>query len=152
MTEVQQRTVQLLFNPAGPTNDKVLWGTSNPDVATVEGDSYTATITGVKGGTATINVISEDGLKVATCDVYVREPVTGITLNETTVESSMAIGKFQLVATVNPAGEGVNRNVTWTSSDTSIITVDENGLVSFVKPGYATIVCKTEDGAFHCNM
>ena len=65
---------------------------------------------------------------------YVREPVTGITLNETTVESSMAIGKFQLVATVNPAGEGVNRNVTWTSSDTSIITVDENGLVTFVKP------------------
>lgn len=147
-------TVQLLFNPAGPTNNKVLWGTSNPDVATVEGDSYTATITGVKGGTATINVISEDGLKVATCDVYVREPVTGITLNETTVESSMAIGKFQLVATVNPAGEGVNRNVTWTSSDTSIITVDENGLVSFVKPGYATIVCKTEDGAFiaTCNF
>ena len=66
----------------------------------------------------------------------------------------MAIGKFQLVATVNPAGEGVNRNVTWTSSDTSIITVDENGLVSFVKPGYATIVCKTEDGAFiaTCNF
>ena len=32
-------TVQLLFNPAGPTNNKVLWGTSNPDVATVEGDS-----------------------------------------------------------------------------------------------------------------
>lgn len=147
-------TVQVLFNPSGPTNNTVLWGSSNPDVATVEGDSYTATITGVKGGSATITVISEDGLKVATCEVYVREPVTGITLNETTVQSSMAVGQFQLVATVSPAGEGVNRNVTWTSSDTSVITVDENGLVKFVQPGYATVVCQTEDGAYiaTCNF
>lgn len=147
-------TVQLLFNPPGPTNSNVRWGTSNPNVATVEGDSYTATIKGVAGGTATINVISEDGLKVATCEVYVREPVTGLSLNATTVESSMAIGKYQLIATVNPAGEGVNRNVTWSSSDPSVCTVDENGLVTYKKPGYATIICKTEDGAFiaTCNF
>ena len=147
-------TVQLLFNPSGPTNNKVMWSYSNPSVATVEGDSYTATIKGISGGSATITVITEDGLKVATCDVYVREPVTGITLNATTVESSMAVGKYQLVATIFPAGEGVNRNVTWSSSDTSVCTVDENGLVKYVKPGYCTIVCKTEDGAFlaTCNF
>lgn len=147
-------TVQLLFNPAGPTNANVLWSSSNPDVATVEGDSYTATITGVAGGSTTITVITEDGLKVATCEVYVREPVTGIHLNATTVESSMAIGQYQLVATVLPLGEGVNRNVVWTSSDPSVATVDENGLVHFVKPGYCTIVAQTEDGGFiaTCNF
>ena len=66
----------------------------------------------------------------------------------------MAVGQYQLVATVLPAGEGVDRAVTWTSSDPSVATVDENGLVSFVNPGYATIVCKTEDGAFiaTCNF
>ena len=52
-------TVQLLFNPAGPTNDKVLWSSSNTSVATVEGDSYTATITGVAGGTATIMLLQK---------------------------------------------------------------------------------------------
>jgi len=147
-------TVQLMFNPSDPTNRNVLWGTSNPDVATVEGDSYTATINGIKGGSATINVISEDGLKTATCEVYVREPVTGLVLNETNVHSSMEIGRFQLVATINPPGEGVNRNVTWSSSDESVLTVDENGLVTFVKPGYGTIICKTEDGAYiaTCNF
>lgn len=147
-------TVQLLFNPPGPTNSKVLWGTSNPEVATVEGGSYTATIKGVKGGTATISVVSEDGLKVATCEVYVREPVTGITLNATNVTSSMSVGKYQLIANVLPAGEGVNRNVTWTSSDTSVVKVDENGLVTYVKPGYATIICQTEDGGYiaSCNF
>ena len=147
-------TVQLIFNPSAPTNNKVLWSSSNTAVATVEGDSYTATITGVSGGSTTITVITEDGLKVATCDVYVREPVSGIKLNETTVESSMAVGQFQLVATVLPEGEGVNRNVTWTSSDPSVATVDENGLVKYVKPGYCTIVCKTTDNAYiaTCNF
>ena len=48
----------------------------------------------------------------------------------------MAVGQYQLVATVLPAGEGVDRAVTWTSSDPSVATVDENGLVKYVKPGY----------------
>ena len=48
----------------------------------------------------------------------------------------------------------MNRNVTWSSSDESVATVDENGLVTYIKPGYCTIVCKTEDGAFiaTCNF
>ena len=147
-------TVQLLFNPSGPTNSNVLWSSSDTSVATVEGDSFTATIKGVSGGTTTITVITEDGLKVATCDVYVREPVTGVVLNATTVESAMAIGQYQLVATVLPSGNGVNRNVTWSSSNESVCKVDENGLVTYVAPGYCTVVCKTEDGAFlaTCNF
>lgn len=147
-------TVQLLFNPAGPTNANVLWSSSNTAVATVEGDSYTATIKGISGGSTTITVITEDGLKVATCDVYVREPVTGITLNASTIESSMAIGQYQLVASIFPLGEGVNRNVTWSSSDPSVATVDENGLVKYVKPGYCTIIAQTVDGAYiaTCNF
>lgn len=138
--------VQLHFEPEGPTNSTVIWGSSNPEVATVEGDSYKATITAVSGGNATITVISQDGMKVANCSVYVREPVTGVTLNETSVNSTMAIGKFQLTATVTPDGDGVNRDVTWTSSNTEIIKVDKNGLVTFVKPGHATIICNVVDG------
>ena len=109
----EQDTVQVVFNPSGPTNDKVLWYTSNPAIATVEGDSYTAIVKGVSGGSATISVISEDGLKIATCEVYVREPVSGLVLNETSVSTSMAQQQYQLKATVLPEGDGVNRNVTW---------------------------------------
>lgn len=146
--------VQLLFNPSQPYNDKVLWTTSNADVASVEGDSTKATVKGLKGGTATISVITMDGLKVASCDVSVREPVTGLSLNQTSVNSTMAVGSYQLSATVLPEGDGVNRNVSWTSSDESVITVDENGLVKFVAPGYATIICKTLDNSYiaTCNF
>ena len=146
--------VQLIFNPSTPFNDKVLWTSSNTDVATVTGDSRTATVTAVKGGTSTVSVVTMDGLKIASCDVYVREPVTGVSLNQTTVYAEMSIGSYQLSATVLPAGDGVNRTVTWTSSDSSIVTVDANGLVKYVKPGYATVICKTEDGSFiaTCNF
>lgn len=146
--------VQLLFNPSAPFNDKVLWTTSNADVATVSGDSTKATVKGLKGGTATISVITMDGLKVASCDVSVREPVTGLSLNQSTVRSTMAIGSYQLSAKVLPEGDGVNRNVMWSSSDDAVVKVDENGLVTFVAPGYATIICKTVDNSFiaTCNF
>ena len=146
--------IQLIFNPSTPYNDKVLWTSSNTAVATVSGDSKTATVTAVKGGTTTISVVTMDGLKVASSDVYVREPVTGVSLNQTTVYSAMSIGSYQLSPTVLPAGEGVDRKVTWTSSDPTIVTVDVNGLVKFIKPGYATIICKTEDGSYiaTCNF
>lgn len=149
-----EETVQLIFTPEFPTNPKVLWGSSDTSVATVSGDSYTATIKAVKGGHATINVVTEDGLKVATCDVNVREPVTGISLNQTTVETAMSLAKYQLVATVSPSGDGVNKSVSWTSSDPSVATVDQNGLVTYVAPGYTTIIAKTDDGGYMatCNF
>lgn len=140
------KTVQLLFTPSGPTNDKVLWASSNESVATVTGDSYTATIKAVAGGTATITVITEDGLKVASCEVSVSERITGLTLNEQTVRGTMNDpAQFQLTATISPDGDGVNRKVTWTSSNPSVATVDENGLVKYLQPGYATIMCMTAD-------
>lgn len=147
-------TVQLKFNPSSPYNDAVLWTSSNNTVATVSGDSRTATIRGVKGGSATISVITMDGLKVANCEVYVREPVTGLKLNESQVDSTMSVGSFQLSATVLPDGDGVNRNVTWLSSNESVVKVDKNGLVTFVAPGYASIICQTEDNAYvaTCNF
>lgn len=150
----ESTTVQLIFDPSSPYNDAVIWTTSNNQVATVTGDSRTATIKATKGGQATISVITMDGLKVANCEVYVREPVTGLKLNETKVDATMSMKNFQLTAEVLPAGEGVNRNVTWMSSNESVLKVDKNGLVTFIAPGYASVICQTEDNAMvsTCNF
>lgn len=145
----------LKFNPSDPYNKDVVWVSSNEDVAkVVDGDFAGATIQGVSGGKATITVITIDGLYVASAEIYVREPVTGIELNETNVVIHEAAISFQLVATVLPAGDGVNRNVIWTSSDESVLTVSQTGLVTFLKSGYATVVAKTEDGGYTatCNF
>ncbi|MCI6020405.1 MAG: Ig-like domain-containing protein [[Bacteroides] pectinophilus] len=143
-------------NASTPENMNVFWSSSDTDIVTVEGNGnlHTATITGKKGGTAVVMVVSQDGLYSATCTVSVREPVTGVTLNETSITASLSQKQFQLVPTVLPAGDGVNRNVTWSSTDPSVLTVDKNGLVTYKGTGYASVICTTEDGGYQafCNF
>jgi uncharacterized repeat protein (TIGR02543 family) len=70
--------------------------------------------------------------------------VTGITLNLTKLE--LKEGESQnLVATVEPE-DATNKNVAFTSTDTTVATVDGTGKVTAVKAGTATITATTEDG------
>ena len=67
--------------------------------------------------------------------------VTGVELDEDAIE--LETGATQtLVATISPAN-ATNKAVTWESSDETIATVDENGLVTAVAEGTATITCKS---------
>ncbi len=123
-----------------PDNTKLSWVSSDDSIISVapyttEGQQQLCLISGVNGGNATITVVSEDGLYIATADFYVTEGVTSITLDNTSVTAQMALQKFQLTATVLPASAGVDTSVTWASLDPSVVTVDQNGLVTFVGPG-----------------
>lgn len=70
--------------------------------------------------------------------------VTGVTLNPT--ELTLDKGKtFQLRATVSPSN-ATNKSVTWSSSDTKVVTVDAKGVVTAVAPGVATVTVKTNNG------
>ena len=85
-------------------------------------------VTALKAGSATITVKTEDGNKTATCVVTVNAkvyPVTGVSLNRSSY--TMTEGdQFTLTATVNPSNAS-NKNVTWSSSNTSVATVS-NGV------------------------
>jgi len=71
-------------------------------------------------------------------------PVTGVTLDKTTLSFS-AIGATEtLTATVAPA-DATNTAVTWTSNNTAVATVDK-GTVTAVGAGSATITVTTTDG------
>lgn len=52
-----------------------------------------------------------------------------------------------IIATILPA-DATNQRVSWSSDNPSVATVDQNGLVSGVSAGIATITCTTEDGGF----
>lgn len=70
--------------------------------------------------------------------------VTGVTLNKT--ELTLETGDSEtLTATVAPS-DATNKNVTWKSSNTAVATVDDNGKVTGVAAGEATITVTTEDG------
>ena len=73
--------------------------------------------------------------------------VTGVSLNKNSLSFTESGKSEQLIATVLPTNAS-NKNVTWSTSDASIATVDKNGVVTAVKEGTVTITVTTEDGNF----
>jgi uncharacterized protein YjdB/beta-glucanase (GH16 family) len=128
--------------PANATNKTVTWATSNAAVATV---STSGLVTAIAAGSATITVTTQDGLKTATCAVTVYVPVTSVSVSPTT--ATIAINATtQLTATVLPSN-ATNKNVTWSSNNTTIATVSATGLVTGKAIGSAIITVTTQDGA-----
>ncbi len=72
-------------------------------------------------------------------------PVESITLSKTSLDLIEG-GSFTLIATVTPT-DATNRSVNWTSSDTSVATVDETGKVKAISKGTATIKAEANDGS-----
>lgn len=132
----------LTFDPELPDDRNVKWVSSNEAIVKVDS---TGVVTGVGGGDAVVSVISMDGIKVASCDIHVRVPVTGITLSQTMVEANLSQKNHQLSYTIYPDGDGVDRSVIWSSSNEDVLKVDQNGFVTYINPGKATVICQTND-------
>lgn len=71
-------------------------------------------------------------------------PVTGVSVSPESAEVFMG-ATTQLTAAVEPENADI-KDVSWSSSDESIATVDENGLVTGIKAGKADITVTTKDG------
>lgn len=128
--------------PANATNQNVIWTSSNTAVATVNASGL---VTAVAAGTATITVKTVDGNKTATSAITVAAiPVSSVAVSPTSA-SLYAGNTQQLSATISPAN-ATNKNVTWSSSNTAIATVNSSGLVTAVSAGTATITATTQDG------
>ena len=124
--------------PDNAENKNVTWSSSDESVATVSNDGL---VTSIKEGTTIITVTTEDGGLKAECMVNVKIfHAEKVTLDKTSV-SLMESGTTQLVATVTPE-EAENKNVTWSSSDESIATGSNDGVVTGVGKGTATITVK----------
>ena len=133
--------------PDNATNKKVTWSSNAPGVATVDSSGK---VTAVAPGTATITVTTEDGNKTATCAVTVTAatvPVTGVTLSQTqaSLYCNRTPNTLALTARVAP-DNATNKAVNWTSSDSAVATVDQNGVVTAVAPGTAVITATAADG------
>ena len=116
------------------------WTSSNKKVLTV--DAETGELTGIKKGTATLKAKSPTG-KSASCKVTVTQAPTGIDFAVETLKLSAGGSTFKLGVTVaNGSAEGV----TFTSSDTAVATVADNGRITTVNPGTATITGETYNG------
>ena len=123
---------QLLANFASQEETgKVVWSTSNPIVATV---SSRGVVTGMAEGTA--EIIASCGEYVHTCQIGVSYvDVTDIRMVYPTL--NMPVGENAVVEVLTTPENG-NASLYWTSSDESIVTVDQQGNVCSV--GYGTAI------------
>ena len=126
--------------PNNATDKTVTWNSDKTQFATVDDGGK---VTAVAAGDATITVTTHNG-KTAACIVHVVVPDTGVTLDQTSITLNKG-GSQTLVATILPA-EATNKKVTWTSSDSSVATVDADGKVKAVGGGTATITVTTACG------
>ena len=144
-------TVAILPNNA--TDMGVTFTSSNPEVATVKhhntsNNFVSVTFTAVGEGSVTITATTNDGGFTATTEtitVIQAVLVESIAVNPSTCEIKVGSNK-QLTATVSPSS-AFNKEVEWSSSDTSVATVDANGLVTGVASGEVTITVKAKDAS-----
>ena len=100
-------------------------------------DSFPITIKGYKG-TAAEEYAKENGFKF----IEISDP-TSVSLNKTSL--TLDVGKsYTLTKTVSPSNAVTS--YTWSSSNTSVATVDSNGKVTAKASGTATITVKTSNG------
>ncbi|MBQ1513458.1 MAG: Ig-like domain-containing protein [Bifidobacterium sp.] len=135
-------TLSATVTPSGAPSG-VVWTSSNDDYATVDAGSGIVTPKSNSGNDyVSITACSTSNTNVCSS---VKFKVTGATAAKVTVAPSTVTvveGKTtQLTATVNP-----QQDVTWSSNNELVARVDQNGLVTGVSAGTATVTASTADG------
>lgn len=125
------------------SGQSVAWSSSAAAVASVSGSGV---VTANALGTATITAASGNKSGVATITVK-PEPIASITLSKSS--DTLLVGEtLQLTATLrDQANNVVTREITWTSSNSSVASVSGTGLVTGVGDGLTTVTA-TADGKF----
>ena len=141
-----KKAITATLKPENNTDDNqdVTWTTSDEKIAKVvvdNEDSHKATIEGVAAGSAVITATAANGTK-AECTVKVPKHITSITLPgavELTRGTSTTLN-----VTIAPADTDDDTEVTWKSSDSDVVKVDEKtGMVYAVKAGKADVTATT---------
>ena len=148
LTEGETATLTATVKPDNATNKTVTWTSSSSSIATVDQNGK---ITAVSEGTATITAKAGD--KTASCTVTVKKKVVAVesvTLDKSSLELTEG-ETATLTATVKP-DNATNKTVTWSSSNASIATVDQNGKVTAVAEGTATITAKAGEKTATCTV
>jgi uncharacterized protein YjdB len=120
--------------PANATGT-ISWRSANTTIATVTGTGTAATVTAVSGGTT--QIIASMGNIEGRTTVTVTPIVRTITVPSATASVRVATSTT-IVPTVT-ADAGANQSLQWESSAPSVATVNNNGMVTGVSVGSATI-------------
>ncbi len=133
-------------------NTEITWTSSNPSVAEVNSSGNpdgqlksTATIVAKSNGTATITASTPNGV-TATCEVTVHTTPQSISISGTFELDLSTNNTEKLNVVYNPITSDYRNIIKWTSSDTNVAQIDQQGNVTGVSNGTTTITAETENG------
>ena len=138
LNDGNETTVEATVSPADATDVKVSYASTDEAVATVDKDGRVQVLQ--PGECDIVTTLAQEDKKVVEKKTHIKAyyEVEGITLDKT--EGILTAGNtVALNATVLPEEIADETTVTWTSSDEKVATVDENGKVTAIAAGEATI-------------
>ncbi len=143
-TQKLEVTVVPRFETA-PKSTKLIWSSSNPEIATVTNGS----VKGVSAGDVTITATAQDNEFISySTTVHVRNSVNSLSLTETSVNLLLGDTEEKSKANLNIEilpENAFDKTVTISSSDENVVAVSENGELQAVSAGKATITVTTKD-------
>lgn len=144
LDEGTSQSLQATITPEDTTNDKTIeWTSSDDAIATVTNGE----ITGIKEGQATITAKTSNGL-TATCEVTVNKVIIPVERIELSVDRyrSVCIGLSaeRITAKVFPEN-ATNQKIEWSSSDPSVVSVEQNGKITGLQAGASNIRATIDD-------
>ena len=130
--------------PENATNKAVKFSSLDTEIATV---SSAGKVKGLKAGSTNIVVQSEEnGAIFQICTVTVKEayvPVESIVIGESSITLTKG-QQMKLTASVLPE-DASNKSLSWLSTKSSIVSVDEEGNINALELGSASIIVKSVD-------
>ena len=144
----EESQLTAIISPSNASDKKVIWGSSNIKVVTV---TETGLVKGIAEGSATVTATA--GGKQSTCAVTVSKAAIkaeSISLDRTSLEIEVD-GAYTLIATVLP-DNATDKTVTWTSDTPSRADVSEEGTVTGISEGKATIYAKIAGHEASCEV
>lgn len=139
-----EETLTVTGSPSNATNKTLEWKSSNPEVASVSSGKVIA----ASKGTAVITATATDGSgKYVSCVVTVNNiQILNVYLDKSSLDLSEG-DTAKITATVYPSN-ATTSTLKWTSSNTSVATVDSKGnIVAGATKGYTIITASATDGS-----
>ena len=144
----QSLTLTATVLPENAADKSVEWKSTNPAIAEVD---QNGTVTAISSGAVTITVTTNDGEKAAACEITVTEvfvPVESVTFEH----ADLIVFKgdsYQINVTVLPEN-ATNKTITWTSSDSAIASISQEGIITGLGSGQVEITAKAGDIVATC--
>ena len=143
----ESQTLTVSFTPENASDKTTTWSSSDIEIATVDDDGN---VYGVSEGESTITALAGEASSSCRVIVFNYIPVTSVSLDYSKLALVKGNSK-RLVVTVEPE-DATDKNVSWSSSDNSVATVDNEGTVKAINAGETVVTAKVGDLSTTCSV